>query len=66
MGIEMKQLWSGLKWCGKWCVIWSLGWWLVVWVIGSCQAHCVLGIDDLIPTADRWMASWAAPPNGRP
>ncbi len=39
-------------------------WWAVVWAVGSWQRGRVLGVDDLIPTADRWLAVWAV--KGRP
>ena len=50
----------GLKRFGKWCVISSLCWWALVWVVGSYQANRFLAVDDLIPTADKWLAVWAA------
>jgi hypothetical protein len=53
-----------LKRFGNGCVIVSLLWWSLVWVIGSYQAHRILAVDDLIPAADKWLASWAA--KGRP
>jgi hypothetical protein len=56
----MQKLWLGIKRFGKWCVISSMCWWVLVWCIGSHQAGHVLGVDDLIPTADKWLASWAA------
>jgi hypothetical protein len=51
----MQTLWTGVKRFGNWCVISSLCWWLLVWVVGSWQAGRVLAVDDLIPTADKWL-----------
>jgi hypothetical protein len=60
----MYGFWQGVKRFGKWCVISSICWWLLVWIAGSYQAGRILGSDDLIPTADKWMEGWAA--EGRP
>ncbi len=54
----MGRVWDGVKRFVNWCVISSLCWWVLVWLIGSYQAGRVLGVDDLIPTADRWLAVW--------
>lgn len=45
-------------------LIFFFGFCFVVWVVGSYHAGRFLPLDDLIPTADRWLASWAA--KGRP
>jgi hypothetical protein len=58
MGVSMGRVWDGVKRFVNWCVISSLCWWVLVWLIGSYQAGRVLGVDDLIPTADRWLAVW--------
>lgn len=31
---------------------------LAVWAVGSYQAGRFLGLDDLIPAADRWLDLW--------
>lgn len=54
----MYGLWEGLKRIGKWCVISSVCWWVLVWSVGSWRAHRYLGIEELMPTADRWLAKW--------
>ena len=58
--MSVGRVWDGVKRFGNWCVISSLCWWVLVWLIGSYQAHHVLTVDDLIPTADKWLDAWAA------
>lgn len=50
----------GLKRFCNWCLILCWCWWAFVWVVGSYQSRRVLGVDDLIPTADSWLDAWAA------
>ena len=50
----------GLKRFANWCLILCACWWAFVWVVGSYQSRRVLGVDDLIPTADKWLDAWAA------
>ena len=52
----MYRLWEGLKSFVRGLVIFSVCWWLMVWAIGSWQTGRFLGLDDLMPTADRWMS----------
>lgn len=53
----MERSWKGLKRFGKWCLIVDLYWWLLVWSFGSYRIGRLLSIDELIPTADAWLAS---------
>lgn len=54
-GTDMKPM-KDLKRFVKWCLIADLCWWLLVWIIGSYHTGRLLSIDDLIPTADAWLA----------
>jgi hypothetical protein len=54
----MYRLWEGLKGFAHVVLILSVCWWAIVWTVGSWQAQRFLGPDDLIPTADKWLASW--------
>lgn len=49
------QLRTWLKRFDKWFGIIFACWCVVVWTVGSWQAGHLLGPDDLIPTANRWM-----------
>jgi len=51
---------EGVKKFCKGYAIFCACFWFMVWAVGSYQRGRVLGLDDLIPTADRWMAAWAA------
>jgi len=53
----MYAIWEGIKRLCRWCVIASVCWWTIVWMVGSWRAQRCLGYDDLIPTADRWLAA---------
>jgi hypothetical protein len=53
-------MWHGAKAIFRAFMVACVCWWALVWLIGSYQAGRVLAVDDLIPTADRWLAVWAA------
>jgi hypothetical protein len=54
----MRRFWVGFKRSINLVVIASLCWWLMVWIVGSFQEHRALSFDELIPTADKWLATW--------
>jgi hypothetical protein len=55
----MERPWDCLKafwrFYTRLMIILSIIFMLVVWTVGSYQAGQILGLDDLIPTADRWI-----------
>jgi hypothetical protein len=60
----LYRMWHGVKAIFRAFMVACVCWWALVWLMGSYQAGRVLGVDDLIPTADRWLAVWAV--KGRP
>jgi hypothetical protein len=38
--------------------IFFFGFCFVMWTVGSCRAGRFLGLDDLIPAANRWLDLW--------
>jgi len=56
----MRRFWEGVKKFCKGYAIFCACFWFMVWAVGSYQRGRVLGLDDLIPTADKWAAAWAA------
>ena len=54
----MERLWKAVKESCRDYAIFCGCFWLMVWIVGSFHAGRTLRFNELIPTADRWIAWW--------
>ena len=54
----MGRIWESLKRIYDGYPILLVCFWVMVWAVGSYHSGRVLGLDDLIPTANKWLENW--------